>query len=290
MTAFAELSESIAALVAAAAPLLTAVRIGANRHITGVIWQPDLVITSDQGLPAQDSHTLVLPDGVLTAARTVRRHTAANLAALRLEIPTGPVQIGLPEEPRVGALALALAADADATPLARLTAIHKIIGRTEPGERAFTLDMPINLVAEGGPVFDASGGLFGIATVGATNEATVVPAATIARMLEPANVNGRRGWLGVALQPITVPESMRSSVGQASGRMVVSVAPSGPAEHAGLRPGDILLSLDGHSVSGAHALRAFLGPERIGRQVEVRMMRDGLVESRHLTVAPQPVE
>ena len=127
-----------------------------------------------------------------------------------------------------------------------------------------------------------------MAIVGANNEATVIPYAAMARMLEAGQIHpdGRRGWLGVALQPITVPESMRSAVGQASGRMVVSLAPSGPAELAGLRPGDILLSLDGHSVSGAHALRAFLGPERVGRQVEIRLMRDGQVETRNLTIAP----
>jgi serine protease Do len=72
--------------------------------------------------------------------------------------------------------------------------------------------------------------------------------------------------------------------------MVVSLAPSGPADLAGLRPGDVLLSLDGHSISGAHALRAILGPERVGRQVEIRLLRDGLVETRHLTVAPQPAD
>ena len=94
----------------------------------------------------------------------------------------------------------------------------------------------------------------------------------------------------MALQPITVPDGMRGAVGQASGRMVVSLAPAGPADLAGLRPGDILLSLDGHSVTGAHALRAFLGPERVGRQVEVRLMRDGQVMTRQMTIAPQPTD
>ncbi len=152
--------------------------------------------------------------------------------------------------------------------------------------------MPADLVAEGGPVLDSGGALLGMATVGAGGEATVVPHASIARLLDPqyAQINGRRGWLGVALQPITVPDNLRAAVGQSSGRMVVSLAPSGPADLAGLRPGDVLLSLDGHSVSGAHALRALLGPERVGRQVEVRLLRDGLVETRHLTIAPQPVE
>jgi S1-C subfamily serine protease len=147
-------------------------------------------------------------------------------------------------------------------------------------------------VEEGGPVLDAMGCLLGMATVDANDQAAVIPHAALSRMLDPgqAHINGRRGWLGVALQPITVPDSMRSAVGQTSGRMVVSLAPSGPAELAGLRPGDILLSLDGQSVSGAHALRAFLGPERVGRQVEVRLMRDGQVETRQLTVAPQPAD
>jgi S1-C subfamily serine protease len=288
--ALAELSDAIATQVAAAAPMLTAIRIGPNRHISGILWQHDLVITSDQALPAQDSYTLVLPGGVLTAARPARRNAAGNLAALRPDGPTNPVQILHPGEPRAGALALALGADADAAPMVHLTVIHKV--SASGADRVVTLDLPANLVAEGGPVLDAAGGLLGMATVGTSGEVTVLPHASMARMLDPVvrQINGRRGWLGVALQPITVPEAMRSAVGQASGRMVVSVAPSGPAELAGLRPGDILLSLEGHSMSGAHALRALLGPERVGRQVELRLMRDGQVESRQLTIAPQPAD
>jgi hypothetical protein len=289
-SALAELSDAIAAQVAAAAPMLVAIRTGPNRHVSGILWQHDVVITSDQALPAQDSFTLVLPGGVLTAARPARRNSASNLVSLRLDMAASPVQILFPAEPRVGALALALEADADAAPMMHLTAIHKVV--VNGNDRAVTLDMPASLVAEGAPVLDAAGGLLGMATIGAAGEATLIPHASMARMLEAphAQIIGRRGWLGVALQPITVPEAMRSAVGQTSGRMVVSVAPSGPAEMAGLRPGDILLSLDGHSISGAHALRAFLGPERVGRQVDVRLMRDGQVETRPLTVAPQPAD
>lgn len=293
LNAFAQLSEAIAAQVAAAAPLLVAICVGPNRHINGIIWQRDTVITSDQALPAQDAFTLVLPGGVLTAARPSRRNAAGNLATLRLDAPVNAVQIHAPAEPRAGGLALALGADVDAAPLVRLAVIAKVTGnRNDGAERAIVLDMPAGLVAEGGPVLDAAGGLLGMATVGADNEATVIAHAALARMLLAAqsNANGRRGWLGLALQPITVPDGMRGAVGQASGRMVVSLAPSGPAELAGLRPGDILLSLDGHSVSGAHALRAFLGPERVGRQVEVRLMRDGQVMTKQMTIAPQPAD
>jgi S1-C subfamily serine protease len=289
-TALTELSDAIAAQVALAAPMLAAIRIGPNRHISGILWQQNLVITSDQALPAQDSYTLVLPGGVLTAAWPARRNAAGNLASLRFDATADPVRIPPPLEPRVGALALALGADVDAGPTARLTVIHNVsVKGTDP---TVTLDMPTDLMAEGGPVLDAAGGLLGMAIIGADGEATVMPYAGIQRMLDldsvHAQISARRGWLGVALQPITVPEAMRNAVGQASGRMVVSLAPGGPAELAGLRPGDILLSVDGHSISGTHALRAFLGPEQVGRQVDVRLLCDGQMETRKLTIAPQP--
>ena len=289
ITALAELSDALATQVAVAARMLAAIRIGPNRHISGILWQQDLVITSDQALPVQDSYTLVLPGGLLTAARPSRRNAMGNIVSLRLESPTNAVQILAPTETRVGTLALALSADADAAPVARMTMIRKV---SSGPDRSVILDMPTDQVAEGGPVLEAGGGLLGMATVGSGGEATVLPHAAIVRMLDPfqGQINGRRGWLGVALQPITVPEALRGTVGQVSGRMVVSLAPSGPADLAGLRPGDVLLSLDGHSISGAHALRAILGPERVGRQVEIRLLRDGLVETRHLTIAPQPAD
>ena len=80
-----------------------------------------------------------------------------------------------------------------------------------------------------------------------------------------------------------MPERTRETA-----RQVVSITRGGPADMAGLKSGDVLLALDGASTSGNHALRAFLVPERIGSQVEVRLMRDGLVHTATLTIAAQP--
>ncbi len=99
---------------------------------------------------------------------------------------------------------------------------------------------------------------------------------------------GRRGWLGVALQPITVPAPLVGRAGQPSGRLVVGVSAGGPADHAGLRVGDVLLSIDGTNTSGQNALRAFLEAGRIGGKVEVRILRDTAIESVWLTIAAQP--
>jgi hypothetical protein len=136
--------------------MLAAIRIGPNRHISAILWQQNLVITSYQALPAQDSYTLVLPGGVLTAAWPARRSAAGNLASLRFDGIADPMRIPLPLEPRVGALVLALGADTDAAPTARLTVIHNVSG--SGADPTVTLDVPPGLMSEGGPVLDVRPG------------------------------------------------------------------------------------------------------------------------------------
>ena len=149
-------------------------------------------------------------------------------------------------------------------------------------------------------MLDARGGLLGMASAGPQGEALVIPYATIARFLEPlgmvkalpsaAHRAHAAGWAST-LQPINVPETLRPIARQTSGRMVVSVTAGGPAEHAGLRLGDVLLAIDGQSVSGQHGLRDFIGPERIGSR-----HRDpadaGRRGPQHLrwSIAPQPLD
>lgn len=331
-----QLSESITLLVANASPTLTAIRIGQNRHVTGFLWRSDLVVTSDQALPAASSYTIVLSSGALISAQPGPRDPVHNLASLRLD---APVPVNVPEPARsatIGALVLALGADFDGSPTVRLTNIHGFPRTPGAGTAAatITLDLAGARVSHGGMVLDAEGQLLGMTSVSPGGDAIVVPHGVIARFVEAATAAGRtdqggtmampqsmtmptvqpipqvavqvpmeqvvrngrasggttprRGWLGVSLQPITVPEALAHRAGQRTARQVVSITRGGPADIAGLRSGDVLLALDGSSTSGNHALRAFLQPERIGSQVEVRLMRDGLVHTTILTIAAQP--
>jgi S1-C subfamily serine protease len=346
-----QVSDSIALLVANAAPLLTAIRIGQNRHVTGFLWRDDLVVTADQALPAASGYSIVLSNGALISAQPGPRDPVHNLASLRLD---APVSVTVPEPARsatIGALVLALGADFDGSPKVRLTTIHGFPRSAGAGSAAatITLDLAGGRVSHGGMVLDAEGLLLGMTSVSPDGDAIVVPHGLIARFVEAASAtfargdggtgamprpmtpptvqpipqvavqtqaepvyrNGhaqptmtqtipgqtipgrpgrdsRRGWLGVSLQPITVPEGLAHRAGQRTARQVVSVTRGGPADRAGLRSGDVLLALDGASTSGNHALRAFLAPDRIGSQVQVRLMRDGLVHTTVLTIAAQP--
>jgi S1-C subfamily serine protease len=129
-----------------------------------------------------------------------------------------------------------------------------------------------------------------MAASNAAGQAIVVPHTAIATVLPPvlAIAHGRRGWLGVSLQPIPVPDSMRPIAQQDAGRMVVNLATNGPADQAGIRAGDILLSLDGQSINAPRTLRAFLSPDRIGRFIDVKLLREGALQNVRLAVAVQP--
>jgi S1-C subfamily serine protease len=296
-----QLSDALAAHVAAAAPWVMAIRIGTNRHVAGIVWRAGLVITSDQALPAQDSYSLAGATGALLPARAARRDPATNLACVTLDAPAEMAPMRTASTAAVGSLALALGAAADGSPTVRLATIHWIGHRPGNGSGslgdAIILDLAAGLVPEGGPVLDADGRLLGMATAGAQGEAVVIPHATIARFLEPLGMartlpaeKPRRGWLGVALQPINVPHQMREVARQSSGRMVISITPGGPAEHAGLRLGDVVLAIDGESVSGSRGLRAFIGADRIGSPIEIRLLRGSTVRAVTLKIAPQPLE
>ncbi len=100
--------------------------------------------------------------------------------------------------------------------------------------------------------------------------------------------SGRRGWLGVGLQPTSVPRALRPLAGQNSGRMVIDIVPDGPADRAGLLPGDVVLTIAEHSMVGAGAVRDFLSQDRVGETAEIVLLRSGELFSLNITVSERP--
>ena len=143
---------------------------------------------------------------------------------------------------------------------------------------------------EGGPVLSLAGGLIGMSTSGPRRRTIVIPTATLARVIDPLLTEGRiaRAWLGIGLQPVLIPDSFRQTAGRESGLMVVGLAGGGPAETAGILPGDIVLDIDGAAVSRPRALSALLGPDRIGQTAVLRVLRAGAVQTIGVTIAARP--
>jgi S1-C subfamily serine protease len=286
-----QMSEALADRVAAAS-CVAAVRAG-HRHVSGILWQPDVVATSEQ-LLGERTEFSVVRGGSTVAAKLAGRDAGTNVALLRLE---APLDGALPEAapmPRVGSLALVLGADAAGAATGRLAMVHAVGAEWHSlagGRIDALLRLDVRLGGdEGGPVLTPGGKLLGMSTSGPRRRALVIPAATIARVLPALLAEGHvaRGWLGVGLQPVAVPESLRGAAGCDSGMMVVSLADGAPAVLAGVLPGDIVLEVDGTPVRRARALAAVLGPERIGQPVAVRLLRAGELRTLSLVITARP--
>ncbi|MCA1724575.1 MAG: S1C family serine protease, partial [Thermomicrobia bacterium] len=145
----------------------------------------------------------------------------------------------------------------------------------------------------GGPLVNAAGEIVGINTSGLSRSmGLTIPAATIARVVEQLLSKGHiaRGYLGVGLQPVRLPDTLKQAVGVASetGVIVISIETGGPAEKAGLLIGDILLTLDGTPATDTDAVQALLGPERIGNALAAKIARGGAPVDVTITVGERP--
>ena len=272
---------------------VAAIRISEERHVTGMLWQPDVVVASEQSLPKRDEFELVLADrGV--AAKVVGRDRGTNIAALRLaeSIPIQPLAAG---SARAGALALAFGADGNGGAAVRIGVVNRVGSEWHSSaggriEARIVLDMRISRSEEGGPVLDGTGACIGFTTLGAARQVLAIPVATVDRIVPALLRDGRiaRGWLGIALQPVAVPDALQAQAGQSSGLMVMSISDDGPAAKAGIVAGDIVLTIDGSAARRFRTVAQQLGPESVGREVELRVIRGGTIVTVKATIAPRP--
>jgi len=287
------MSEAFADRVAEAASCVVSLGVS-HWQRSGILWRPDLVVTSEQLLGERAEFTVSHGEAT-TVAKLAGRDPGTNVALLRLDTPLLGV---LPEPaplPRVGSLALVMGADAAGAPTCRRAMLHAVgpAWHSQAGGRIDALlRLDVRLGAdEGGPVLSPGGKLLGMSTAGPPRRTLVIPTATIERVLPALLADGHvaRGWLGVGLQPVAVPDSMRTMVSCKSGMMVVSLADDAPAAHAGVLQGDILLDVDGTPARRARTLAAVLGPERIGQTVALRLLRAGELRTLNVLITARPV-
>jgi S1-C subfamily serine protease len=110
----------------------------------------------------------------------------------------------------------------------------------------------------------------------------------VGQLLEKGRI--ARGYLGLGMQPVRLPESLKQTVNLSgtSGVIIVAVEPNSPAETAGLLIGDVLVALDGVPVSDTADVQALLGPERVGTPVGASIIRAGLLAERSIMIGERP--
>jgi S1-C subfamily serine protease len=288
-----QFSSDLADRITAAAQFVVAIRTG-KRPTSGILWRPDVVVASEQMLPENASAIQIVRGGQVVGATLAGRDPGTNVAVLKLEMALDGELPAAAGALRVGNLALLVGADAGGATTARLATVHAL-GEAWHSMAGGRIDALIRLdtrlgMDEGGPVLSLAGGLIGMSTSGPRRRTIAIPTATLTRVVDPLLTAGRiaRAWLGVGLQPVLIPERIRQEAGRESGLMVVGLASGGPAETAGILPGDIVLDIDGAAVGRPRALSAVLGPDRIGQTAALRVFRAGALQTINVTIAARP--
>ncbi len=298
-SAMASLSDELAKLVEEFQSQVVAVHARPHYPSSGVQWRPGIVVTADHTIRREEDIQVTLPDGKGASATLAGRDAGTDIALLKVEgLASPPAQAAGSNGAKVGELALVLGRSPDSGPNASLGVISAVSGpwRTWRGGRLdhyIRLDAKLFPNSSGGAVVDCRGRLLGIATSGLSRIAGLaIPASSINRVTDALLEKGRvpRGYLGVGVQPVAIPEAVRTRLAASNQRgvMVVSVEPGCAADLAGILLGDILLGLGNASLEQIEDLQAVLDSGAIGKTIKAKVIRAGELREVAITVGERP--
>lgn len=159
-------------------------------------------------------------------------------------------------------------------------------------DRLIRPDITLYPGQSGGALVDSSGRFLGMNTSAlARGAAITVPAATVDRVLDEILAHGHvfRPYLGVAMQPVELPEALISELKiNHIGLMVMNVEPGSPSAQAGIMLGDIITGVKGRQISGVEHLQAALRELKRGDSLELSYVRGGKLSTANVKVADRP--
>ena len=288
-------SNQLADAVDAVTPAVVQVQ-GRRRPVSGLVYAENVVLTTARALGRGDALHVRCHDGRVLDAELAGWDPATSLAVLRVpELGVAPVAPARTPA-RVGHLAIAIARSWSNAVTASLGVVSVIGGPLQTGRRR-SIDQVIRTTApmhdgfSGGAFIDTDGGLVGVATAAAIRGlGVVIPASiawnTAATVLEHGSL--KRGYLGVAGQPVELSDNQARAHAREQGLLIVGVTSGSPAATAGLIVGDVILDFDGHAVDSPEDLLDLLRGDRVGRSVPLRVLRGGHVTDVNVAVGERP--
>jgi serine protease DegQ len=294
-SALSMLSENMADAVELIGPSVVQVNGRRRRAASGVIYAAGKVLTASHVLEREEDLSVVTHDGHTLEARFGGRDPSTDLAVLEVpELGNGVVAEPVAGGVRVGQISLAVARPGREGLIRASFGVVSAVGgplRTGRGarlERYFQTDVTPYPGFSGGPLINAEGEVLGITALGlARGVALAVPSEVAWRVAGSLEERGsvKRGYLGILSQPIHLPRAQSAGLGEGrGGLLVVGVEDGSPAGKGGMLLGDILVSLDNTPVADTEELQALLTGGRVGREVEVGVVRGGELQTLRVTV------
>jgi len=256
------------------------------------------VLTNFHVVRGADAVTVRLADKQEFRGRIVGSDSKTDIAIIKFEAPVDVrvATLGNSDTLRVGEWAIAIGNPFGLDQTVTVGVISAT-GRADVGiatyENFIQTDASINPGNSGGPLVNLRGEVIGINTaIVATGQGIgfAIPANMVKRVTAQLIDRGRvqRGWIGVALQPMSPELAQAMGLPDGKGAIVARVYPGSPAETAGLAQNDVIVGFDGTAVEDYHQLQRMSSEAEVGRTVRVDVMRRREKKTVQLKVAEAP--
>jgi serine protease Do len=255
---------------------------------SGFIVDPrGYVVTNNHVIAGADQITVILHDDTNLKARVVGRDKKTDIAVLKVDAghPLPAVEWGDSDAARVGDWVLAIGNPfglGGSVTAGILSARQRDIN-SGPYDDFLQTDAAINRGNSGGPMFNMNGHVIGINTAifspsgGSIGIGFAIPSVLakdiVSELIKEPDHTVHRGWLGVRIQEVTPEIADTLGLDRAKGALVASVAPKGPAEAAGIEPGDVILEFDGRPVTDMRRLPQLVAETPEKKRVAVSLWR-----------------
>jgi len=268
---------------------------------SGVIVSPaGYILTNHHVVDAADEIEVALSDGKKLLAKVVGIDPETDLAVLRVNAEGLPaIAFGSSEALRVGDPVLAIG-NPFGVGQTVTSGIVSALGRSglhiNTFENFIQTDAAINPGNSGGALVDANGDLVGINTAiysrsgGSMGIGFAIPVSTAKMVLDQIVKSGAvtRGWIGVEVQEITPALAESFKLGDARGAIIAGVLRGGPADRAGVKPGDVLTAINGAPVSDPQVMLNLVAALQPGTRAQMQLRRQAESLEVEVTVGRRP--
>ncbi|MBI3045338.1 MAG: Do family serine endopeptidase [Betaproteobacteria bacterium] len=265
-----------------------------------IVSEQGYILTNHHVVESVDQIEIALADSRKVPARVVGTDSETDLAVLKVELQKLPsITFARAEQLRVGDVVLAIGNPFGIGQTVTLGIVSGL-GRSHLGittfENFIQTDAAINPGNSGGALVDTSGNLVGINTAiysqtgGSMGIGYAIPVSTARKVMEQIIQKGSvtRGWIGVGVQDITKELAESFKLSAASGVLITQVERGGPADKGGLKPGDILLAVNGRPVADTTGMLNMIAALQPGDPARLKVTRNRTETELTVSVGRRP--
>ena len=266
-----------------------------------IVSHEGYVLTNNHVVEGADEIEVVLTDGRKAPAKIVGLDPETDLAVIKINLDKLPVIVlGQSELARVGDVVLAIGNPfgvGQTVTMGIISALGRNNLHINSFENFIQTDAAINFGNSGGALVDTRGNLIGINTAiysqsgGSVGIGFAIPVSTAKTVMEAIIKDGHvvRGWIGVETQDITPELAQSFGLQRSSGAIIAGVVRNGPADKAGIVPGDILLTVEGKPVGDTTEMLNLIAQLPPGGKAKMTVLRKNREAALDVVVGKRPI-